>query len=1282
MDPSEDFEDNAGHAHMQLPGQAPAIDTVVNASGIDADRTEETPSSDPMHAAQTQDAFVSPTSSMRRTAQAPRTPPLLTNAPRPSDASNPSPKNHVRSEAVLSREDMDDMVRMPSLDDVAQQDTPPRAPSDIPTLGNVLRASLESRHFEIPEAPLVPLLGATMNKARFQSLSFDRSFGGSIKGSAPQKCFRCGSDHPDTVCRDLHEFLQKQKIPKYQKLPDVEVTFKMFSISDLEAKKGTFLADFTLELNWVDTVLQRDMHFTEDYQSQRLMLFPAFEPRIFSPEVLLTNAVDILSPLPGSDDRPQIQAETEDGLWLQRKLHFRGIFACDAISYSNFPLDSHALPITLRLRHWGNFGAPKAISPGAVCREVRGGRKDLLKEPPWPRHSIAKEAVHLGDLRLFAWGVRHLQRDEQRQDTSMNATYEIIMVVRRGFFRHFFTFFILSVTVLSGATSLFCPLSVDMLAGRLSINVTVLLSMVAFSVQRPSAIEAVPYNTLFDTFVQMCTCMTASLSMCNLATFLTCFHVTEGCDECVRKDRDMCKTGSCGSKAIDCIFFYLLIALLATCDIALFVWVWYLRKIELTEFRARCGDLFLDRPGQHSRHSCFWRSCCCVRRLRGQLQSQDSAVVNREPRTNEQGPPCFFVRQGGQFSLLPGGQCEKAQLVLQSQGRVISQDGLSRSVHTRRVTAKLASAKTLAHPRRLLQPAVLDGPDTQYLDLGGGEVGYYRYSFNPDADASQQIECSGSRKMEWPGLKELLLDGGKDEQKLSELRSQLVAYVVEQATPEPEQDAPPRLQRGVDGTRSSARLLRASHRNSSDSVASYVSDGDRMQLLAGITGELAVLMGDGEEEVCYLFDHFIQQLETDLRTATARKWEVFYFVLPKKDEAFYERIAIGWLLEHTDLRLTDTFAKDPKLHEYMRQQVTSWALLSGRKNIGELEQEEFVERLMPLSRQITFERQALEALEWFRVMDQAGSGTVTISEIMNYMLQSEALLQAVIRHRLFVGTLAGGTSSVQLTVADPDPELQGEVVLHVVKVGNRSPPNLGIFPHAEWVDRNHMLRWEQKLSTTFAGDSDDFLGEEEFSQARLGSRRNIGLTSTDEHSHEPIEWPSELRGIFVGISALYYAAHDAGITERLIQKKDTLIALSHAIEEELAQGCAQVSATGDTASRRLQLHQRKVANLVMAHCLINRVLHDDAWLYFRRTWLMGNSSFVATWSLGVFLNGKRRAGIQAQAGAFTRVRSRLETAATADSSVLEAQKPRRNLAQRVVAAVRLTSLARRSQTVD
>ncbi|CAJ1377983.1 unnamed protein product [Effrenium voratum] len=147
----------------------------------------------------------------------------------------------------------------------------------------------------------------------------------------------------------------------------------------------------------------------------------------------------------------------------------------------------------------------------------------------------------------------------------------------------------------------------------------------------------------------------------------------------------------------------------------------------------------------------------------------------------------------------------------------------------------------------------------------------------------------------------------------------------------------------------------------------------------------------------------------------------------------------------------------------MGQQVTSWALLSGRKSIGQMEQDEFIERFMPLSRQPTFELRAWEALEWFRVMDEDGSGTITVSEMLNCMLESEDLLQAVIRHRLFVGTLAGGPRSVQLTVAEPDPEKEGEVLLHSAKVGTRTPVLLGLFKPEAHVTKEMLLRWENLL---------------------------------------------------------------------------------------------------------------------------------------------------------------------------------------------------------------------------
>lgn len=1091
------------------------------------------------------------------------------------------------------------------------------------------------------------------------------------------RCLRCGADHPDSVCRDLHEFLQKQKIPKYKRLPDCEASFKVRSISDLDSKTGTFLADFQLELNWVDAGLQRDTHYTEDYQSQTLQLFPAFETHIFSPEVVIENAVEPLGlcPLPGVDSKLQIQAETLHGLWLRRKFHFKGLLECSNTTYANFPLDTHAIPISIRLKEWRG-ATPKVISPVPEIKEVRGSRKDAQKQEAFPGHKIPKDSVHLGDLGFVAWGVWSRpasagsfegQPDEER--------YELIMVVRRGLKRHVFTFFILSMAVLSGSTSLFCPLSVDMLAGRLSINVTVLLSMVAFSVQRPNAIENVPYNTLHDLFVQVCTLMTATLALCNLATHLVCFEMTDGCAECVRED-SWCETGSCGSKVIDCVFFYVLVGVLVSCDVGLLIWARHIHRTEIWGFRALCRDLRPDSRQGLCKGGLSWARCppfCLPRRLRafqcccrkGKLQRpgsklETSRVIARRRdsvqkacagrRDPHEGVPCFFLRRRDKFLPLPGGLCELTMQQWKEAVEQSQQKDRASLLPIRRCISRFSRSTmgTSAFSRRLQQPAVLEGPETHYLDLGGGEVGYYRYRQLPDGVPSEQITCIAADKMEWPGLKEVLDHEDEESPRVQSLREQLVSYLVRETAGQwaDSEDAPPEYdEEGF---------------------------GPKHHLLVGITGELAVELAEsGATQVGSIsakVESFLELLEDDFCTASAKQWEIYYFLLRKEDEAFYERIAIGWLMENTDLKLTDTFAKDPKLLGYMRQQMTSWALLSGRKSIGELEQDEFIEKFMPLSRQATFEHRAWEALEWFRVMDEDGSGTITTSEMLNCMLESEELLQAVIRHRLFVGTLAGGPRSMQLTVAEPDPEKEGEVLLHYAKVGTRSPVLLGVFPPNDYVGRESLIRWENLLMSIIDGERSQIL-EDDLNVA-VRQEDGPGVISTD--------WPSDLRGIFVGISSIFYAARDAGITERLIQKKDCLESLSSAMEAELIRGSSE-AIQEDRIPKKLHLHQQKVANLAMAHSFISRLLHDDAWLYFRRSWQMGKSSFIATWSLGVFLNGKRRDGNQA-AGSFTRVRSHLSEAGAHAEPQQEKPSPQKNWARRLSAALRFSAVTRRSPT--
>lgn len=136
------------------------------------------------------------------------------------------------------------------------------------------------------------------------------------------------------------------------------------------------------------------------------------------------------------------------------------------------------------------------------------------------------------------------------------------------------------------------------------------------------------------------------------------------------------------------------------------------------------------------------------------------------------------------------------------------------------------------------------------------------------------------------------------------------------------------------------------------------------------------------------------------------------------------------------------------------------------------------------------------------------------------------MLQAVIRERLFVGSIAGGTSSLQLTIRDNHDKK--EVRLFPGKIGNASPLSLGIFQPGCEVTWNELSTWSQRVNQELAG----------------------GVIPPECHSDEEAErmmakkrWPEGLRGIFIGISSMFYAALEAGIAERLVPKADALSAL-------------------------------------------------------------------------------------------------------------------------------------------
>jgi len=974
------------------------------------------------------------------------------------------------------------------------------------------------------------------------------------------QCYRCGANHPDSICRDLHEFLQRQKIPKYGRgLPDVEVTFVVNSLSSLDVRDSAFLADFTLILDWTDPNLKRHTHYTEDLQTQKLQFFPAMIPHIFSPKIILDNSVGIVDPLPGSDSQPLIQAETTRGLWLTQTQRYRGRFSCNTTWYYRFPMDAHGLPISLRSQRWGPHDVPTLCNP--KLRHV--DRRMLHHQDQFRfRHCIEEEGIHLGDLSFFGFGVRALE-SEHSSDRRSPDTYEILLIVRRGVFRHVCTCLILSMMTVTGAYSLFCTLSVDGLAGRLSINVTVLLSMVAFTVQRPSAIEPVPYNTLYDNYVHVCTCCTVFSCLFNLLTYITCFEVMEGCDECVDQHLSVCDhVDSVGTTVLDCSFFFGLVCVLVLYWIYLAITIVRDQRKEILGWRAICGDVSIkgeDFSGDD-----------------GPLYFQKYRGVLCRP------PDSVALRHAQDISSCPSG----------NQG-----------------TLQSVRLKT-----RQVQPTVSEDDETSFLDMGGGEIGYYTYALarGPFATFAEHMRSFVGPKEEWIGFVDALTSN--DSVRLGALRQQLCIYLkseTEKAS----------AQTNLSGTERSP--LHSKRKSGSKLL-------EARRLFIGITGELAAKISESEI-VTSQVEEFMAQLEQDWQQESGTVWDVFYFCLTKHNEAFYERVATSWLIDNTDLHLADTFANEPKLKEYLCQQLTSWALLSGKTHLGELERDEFIEKLMPLSQQLTFEGRAAEALEWFRQMDVDNSGTVTVDEMLNFMLQDESLLRSVIRTELFAGTLAGNTNSLQLTVADAT--AQNDVEVYAAGgLGNKSALSLSIFREDEPVEPRDIDTWESTLLNCFEGNvNSDYVGRISSSTVRTSSAKAVGecvqqrlvrslcMKSRSNLSDDPAPWPSGLRGIFVGIASTSYAAKECGMGQRLIPKAEAIAHLTTRIGEEYLLEFPPHR----ERSKHIEQHQQRIANLSMVRCMVSRLLHDDAWLYFRREWtVLGGSSFVATWSLGVFLLGK------------------------------------------------------------
>ncbi|CAE8649566.1 unnamed protein product, partial [Polarella glacialis] len=369
------------------------------------------------------------------------------------------------------------------------------------------------------------------------------------------------------------------KIPRYRphvgcdgnlyEFPEVEVSVKVYQICNVDTAQLTFEVDFLCCLEWCDPNVEGKS--PEELKSLDWNQY-------FNPHVEVDNCKDSSAWLDGMDAIPRRRSSSfqsringacggksvnEDfGVQLRKTMRFRGTLAMGPVDLRCFPFDIQALPIRLKARRCRGLalGTPAA---GARCDQC--GLVSLVDSSGMMLfESYLQHDAHLkgrgnyavataGDalLEFNINGLTGRHPDAKRVDI-----YEVCIFVKRPFLAHYFwDLLILNLLVMLATTAFWDTAAAD-LSSRMSISLTVILTLAAYTSSRPAPIEKAPYVTFHDWVEQMSMFLVTGISVQNVVAVVSCggqnSEAPPYMTEEFERNRDGCSLGWCMSRQIDC----------------------------------------------------------------------------------------------------------------------------------------------------------------------------------------------------------------------------------------------------------------------------------------------------------------------------------------------------------------------------------------------------------------------------------------------------------------------------------------------------------------------------------------------------------------------------------------------------------------------------------------------------------------------------------------------------------------------------------------------------------
>lgn len=345
-------------------------------------------------------------------------------------------------------------------------------------------------------------------------------------------------------------------------LPLVQVGVKIYRVGSVDTSSMTFEADFTVHLDWRDDSLT-------GYVGELTSL--DWERKFFNPIVYIHNAKQVGDAWQhGYDKIPRwYPSAGSKERRLRKTLRFKGTLFMEPGDLSAFPYDLQILPIKLKARPCRGLGEvlrngdgskanKEAYTWGLKDSEYMQSDKDYLMA----RHKgNGQFCSDIADEMLMEFNVRAVGGRQRHEG------YQVNVMVERPLASSY-TWHLISVNVLHCLAffSFWDQVSPD-LSSRLSITLTVALTIAASSSVRPAAIKEAPHVTVYDWSMYVCIASVTFISVGNIVSVTCCGgHHTDApgyLRDVYERYNQWCGYSWCGSNYLDChfllaaTFFYL-----------------------------------------------------------------------------------------------------------------------------------------------------------------------------------------------------------------------------------------------------------------------------------------------------------------------------------------------------------------------------------------------------------------------------------------------------------------------------------------------------------------------------------------------------------------------------------------------------------------------------------------------------------------------------------------------------------------------------------------------------